>query len=141
MLGRLIVMQTMSIAEHDVFAAVGEEGFTRLVAGFFKRIPDDPILSQIYPLHDLAGAEARLRGFLIYRFGGPQTYIEQRGHPRLRMRHAPFAINPAAAERWALLMGESLDEASILPPAREVLRKFLSETAVFLINRGETRCD
>jgi hemoglobin len=127
----------MPIAENEVFARVGEAGLTRLVAAFFKRIPHDDILSKIYPPHDLAGAEARLLGFLIYRFGGPADYIEQRGHPRLRMRHAPFQINRAAAERWYDLMHASLTEVQLDREAAAVLDKFLRETATFLINQED----
>src|SRR6185437_113508 len=76
-----------AVEEHEVYAAIGDEGFERLIAAFYKQIPQDDILGPMYRGRDLAGAEERLRGFLIYRFGGPQTYIEKRGHPRLRMRH------------------------------------------------------
>ena len=69
----------------------------------------------MYPAHDLAGAEQRLRDYLIYRFGGPPNYIEERGHPRLRMRHMPFAITQAARDRWMLLMDRALEQAD-LPP-------------------------
>ena len=70
----------------------------------------------MYQGRDLAAAEERLRSFLIYRFGGPATYIEERGHPRLRMRHAPFAVNQAARDHWLKLMGEALAETAM--PAR-----------------------
>ena len=75
------------------------------IAAFYRQVPGDPILGPMYPAHDLAGAETRLRDFLVGRFGGPQRYIEQRGHPRLRLRHAPFPIDPAARDRWLELMG------------------------------------
>jgi hemoglobin len=71
----------------NLYSIIGEEGFTRLVAAFYRRVPQDDILGKMYPEEDPAGAEQRLRGFLIYRFGGPQHYIEERGHPRLRARH------------------------------------------------------
>src|SRR5438552_3103045 len=85
----------ISVDELDVYAVVGEEGFTRLIAAFYRQVPADPILGPMYPPGDLAGAEQRLRDFLIGRFGGPQRYTEQRGHPRLRARHMPFAVNAA----------------------------------------------
>ena len=69
--------------ESEVFAAVGEEGFARLIAAFYKQVPGDNILGPMYPEHERQAAEVRLRDFLIYRFGGPQRYIEQRGHPRV----------------------------------------------------------
>ena len=121
--------------EQDVFGAVGEDGFRRLVAAFYRRVPEDPVLGPMYPAGDFAGAEERLRGFLIYRFGGPQTYIEERGHPRLRMRHAPFAVNEKAREHWLQLMTEALDETALPAEARAVLENFFRDTATFLLNR------
>ena len=88
----------------DVYAAIGEEGFARLIHAFYRQIPGDDLLGPMYPHDDLAGAEERLRDFLIGRFGGPMRYVEQRGHPRLRMRHAPFPIDATARNRWMQLM-------------------------------------
>ena len=122
--------------ELDVYSLVGESGLTRLVAAFYRRVPQDDILGPMYPAHDLAGSEQRLRDFLIYRLGGPPRYIEQRGHPRLRVRHAPFHINQAARERWMQLMTAALDEAAFAPEADQFLRTFLGEIATFLINRA-----
>ena len=121
--------------EQDVYTAIGEEGFARLVAAFYAQVPHDEVLSPLYPPHDLAGAEQRLRDFLIYRFGGPQAYIEQRGHPRLRMRHAPFPIGAAARDRWVQLMDRALEQAALPEEARQVLRSFFDSTATFLMNR------
>ena len=84
-----------------LYQVLGEAKITEIIAGFYRRVPADPVLGPMYPADDLAGAEERLRGFIIYRLGGPQTYIEQRGHPRLRMRHAPFAIDATARAHWA----------------------------------------
>lgn len=126
----------MSMPESDIFAVIGETGLSRVVEGFFRRVPSDPVLSRIYPPADLAGAANRLRGFLIYRFGGPWTYIEERGHPRLRMRHAPFDIDQSAADAWVAAMLQSVDEASLPPEASATLRKFFTDTASFLINRA-----
>ena len=106
--------------EADVYALVGEAGLTRLVAAFYRRVPQDDILGPMYPAHDLEGAEQRLRDFLIYRFGGPPRYIEERGHPRLRVRHAPFPINPAARDRWMQLMTAALEEAAFPAGGRPV---------------------
>ena len=121
--------------DDEVYAAVGEDGFVRLVRGFYARVPGDEVLGPMYPSHDLAGAEARLRDFLIGRFGGPLRYIEQRGHPRLRMRHAPFAIDTAARNRWVMLMDRALDEAHLPDDAAALLREFFHSTATFVINR------
>lgn len=127
----------METFQHRLFDVVGEDGFRRLVAGFYRRVRTDPILSPMYPAADLEGAEARLRGFLIYRFGGPQTYIQTRGHPRLGMRHAPFPIDRAARDRWVKLMNEALDEAALPAEAVEPLRAFFEHTATFLMNQPE----
>ena len=91
----------------------------------------------MYPKHDMAGAEQRLRGFLIQRFGGPDTYSQQRGHPRLRMRHGPFKINRAGRDRWVELMEAALVEAALPPEALPPLRKFFHDSATFMINAGE----
>ena len=89
----------------------------------------------MYPPHDLAGAEQRLRDFLIGRFGGPQRYIEQRGHPRLRMRHMPFAVNAAARERWLSLMNNALDEVKLPEDVDAFLREFFDGVSAMLVNR------
>lgn len=122
--------------EQDIYPAVGSEGFARLVAAFYRRIPADEVLGPLYPKDDLAGAEQRLRDFLIYRFGGPTTYIEQRGHPRLRMRHAPFPIGQTARDRWVEIMDRALDEAAFPADARTVLRQFFTAMATFMMNQA-----
>jgi hemoglobin len=119
----------------DIYGRIGEEGFSRLIRAFYAQVPGDDILAPMYPKHDLAGAEARLRDFLIGRCGGPPRYIEQRGHPRLRMRHAPFAINQAARDRWMQLMAKAIEDADIPPDIAPVLREFLDGVATFMINR------
>ena len=125
------------IAEGDIYGVIGEDGFRRLVAAFYRQVPDDDILGPMYPADDLDGAEERLRLFLIGRFGGPQTYIEQRGHPRLRIRHAPFTLTIDARHRWVKLMEKALDEAELPPEVDQILRPFFAQTATFLINRME----
>ena len=125
------------VLEQDVFAAIGEAGIGRVVAAFYRRVPQDDVLGPMYPPEDLAGAEARLRDFLIYRFGGPQRYLEQRGHPRLRARHAPFAIDRRARDRWMQLMTGALAEARVPADVETVMRTFLDGIATFLMNRGE----
>jgi hemoglobin len=124
------------VTENEVYAAIGEDGFTRLVRAFYAQVPGDDVLGPMYAHGDLAGAEERLRDFLIFRFGGPTRYSEQRGHPRLRARHAPFHIDRAARERWVLLMERALDQAAVSPEADAVLRAFFRETATFLVNRA-----
>ncbi len=129
------------MTDSDVFDSIGEEGFTRLVAAFYRQVPQDPILGPMYPPEDLSGAEQRLRDFLIGRFGGPPRYLEQRGHPRLRMRHAPFPITPAARDRWLALMTHAMDEARIPPPAQATLRAFFTSVAAMLVNQAATLQD
>jgi hemoglobin len=121
--------------DQDVYDLIGEEGFARLVTAFYAQVPRDEVLGPMYPPHDLAGAEERLRDFLVVRFGGPPRYLEQRGHPRLRGRHAPFAIDQDARDRWVAMMERALAEAALPAAADEILRKFLFTTATFLINR------
>jgi hemoglobin len=125
------------VDDRDVFSLIGEDGFRRLVAAFYRQVPLDALLGAMYPASDLAGAEDRLREFLIYRFGGPPRYIEQRGHPRLRMRHAPFAIGQAARDRWMQLMNNALAEAALPAEVEVLLREFFDGTATFMINRPD----
>ena len=120
--------------ESEIYAAIGEDGFTRLIAAFYRQVPGDDVLGPMYPPADLAGAEQRLRDFLIGRFGGPPRYIEQRGHPRLRARHMPFAIDRQASERWLLLMDRALAEAALPDDAVAVLRPFFTAVAAMMIN-------
>ena len=131
----------------EVYQAIGEGGFERLVAAFYRQIPSDDILGPMYRMAEdesagteaqrLAAAEARLRDFLIFRFGGPKRYIERRGAPALRMRHAPFVVNLAARDRWIALMNHALDETALPPDAAHTIREFLGSVATFLINRPE----
>ena len=118
-----------------VFHQIGEEGFERLVRAFYAQVPADDVLGPMYPADDMAGAEERLRDFLIGRFGGPTRYIERRGHPRLRMRHAPFAIDQAARDRWMQLMTRALDQVQLPPESDAILRAFFEHTATFMMNR------
>ena len=95
--------------------AGGMPFFERLVGRFYAGVATDPILRPLYPEPDLAGAQRRLTLFLAQYWGGPRTYDDERGHPRLRMRHAPFAIDAAARDRWLELMRAAL--AAEAPPA------------------------
>jgi hemoglobin len=105
------------------------------VAAFYRQVYDDDILGPMYPKDDRQGAEQRLRDFLIYRCGGPQRYLEQRGHPRLRARHFPFEITPAARDRWMQLMNRALTDAALPAEAEHSLRTFLEQMSTFMINR------
>ncbi|HXJ94050.1 MAG TPA: globin [Terriglobia bacterium] len=123
------------MAETDIYSIIGEEGFARLIAAFYRQVPNDDVLGPMYPEHDRAGSEKRLRDFLIFRFGGPQRYIEQRGHPRLRARHMPFRINQTARDRWMQLMNNAFASAGLPQEVEHQLRSFFEQTSTFLINQ------
>jgi hemoglobin len=124
------------VDEYDIYSQIGEEGFARLVGAFYKQIPGDSVLGPMYAGRDLGEAEQRLRDFLIFRFGGPSRYLDQRGHPRLRMRHNPFSIDQKARDRWIELMDAAFREAVLPAEAERVLRTFFDSTATFMINRA-----
>ena len=121
--------------ELPIYDLLGEETLAAIVAAFYRRVPGDDVLGPMYPEHDLEGAEHRLRSFLVYRFGGPQTYLKERGHPRLRMRHMPFAVDERARDRWMSLMMAAVDEVGVAPEHRDYLETFLGDIATFLRNR------
>lgn len=124
--------------DENLYSLIGEDGFNRLVAAFYRQVPHDDILGPMYPEHERAAAEVRLRDFLIYRFGGPQRYIEQRGHPRLRARHIPFRIDQAARDRWMQLMNNAFAEAGLPAAAENMLRSFFDQMSTFMINYADT---
>ncbi|MFN5583727.1 MAG: globin [Planctomyces sp.] len=123
------------LSENNLVTVLGVGGIERLVAAFYRQIPGDDLLGPMYPAEDLAGAEERLRLFLVFRFGGPQDYLQRRGHPALRMRHAPFAVTQAARDRWMQLMENAIVECEFSEEVQVVLRGFLGNVATFLINR------
>ena len=123
------------MAEADIYSIIGEEGFARLIAAFYRQVASDDVLGPMYPEHDRAGAEQRLRDFLIFRFGGPQLYIEQRGHPRLRARHLPFPIDQTARDRWLQLMNNAFASAGLPEEVEHQLRSFFEQTSTFMINQ------
>lgn len=125
----------MQLNETDLYARLGEDGFARLVAAFYRRIKTDDLLGPMYPPEDFEGAETRLRDFLIFRFGGPKRYTEQRGHPRLRMRHLPFTIGPAERDRWLQLMTEAMTESHLHPDETAILSPFFAQVAEHMRNR------
>src|SRR5271163_2712782 len=117
--------------ESQIFPLVGEEGFTRLVSAFYRQVFDDDILGPMYPKEDRDGSERRLRDFLIYRFGRPQRYIDERGHPRLRARHIPFRIDQAARDRWMQLMNRAFADAALPSEVEQMLRAFFEQMSAF----------
>jgi hemoglobin len=115
----------------------GSETFRRLVHGFYEGVADDPLLRPMYPEGDLGPAEDRLRMFLEQYWGGPHTYSDQRGHPRLRMRHAPFPVSPAARDAWLAHMRDSLDQLALDPSDEDELWDYLVMAAHSLLNTPE----
>lgn len=119
-------------------AVGGEETFRLLVHRFYQGVADDPVLRAMYPEEDLGPAEERLRLFLIQYWGGPSTYGEQRGHPRLRMRHVPFVVDETAKESWLKHMRQALDdtvaERGLPPQAEQMLWNYFTMAAQAMIN-------
>ena len=114
----------------------GEPFFRALVDGFYTRVEADPVLRAMYPPGDLAPAAERLTLFLEQYWGGPGTYSERRGHPRLRMRHATFPIDDAARERWLGHMRAALDATGLAPELDAVLWEYLARAAAAMVNAG-----
>jgi hemoglobin len=121
----------------EIYGRIGEEGFERLVHAFYAQVPDDDILGPMYPKHDLAGAEVRLRDFLIGRCGGPPRYVEQRGHPRLRMRHGPFAVTPFLRDRWLTHMRDAIDSLDLSADQAHELWTYMERAAHSMVNTFE----
>lgn len=120
------------------FEAVGgHETFSRIVRAFYAGVADDPLLAPMYPAHDMEGATQRLTMFLEQYWGGPATYSEQRGHPRLRMRHAAFHINPDARDAWVRLMRGAVAGAGLSPLHEATLMDYLERSAHSMINTFE----
>ncbi len=117
-------------------AAGGEETFTRLVHRFYAEVEADPELRRVYPSRDLGPATEHLRLFLMQYWGGPRTYDELRGHPRLRMRHARFAIGKAERDAWLRHMRTALDEIALDPALDEQLWRYLVMAADSLVNQA-----
>ncbi len=121
----------------NLCARVGEMKLRDMVRTFYRRVRVDDLIGKMYPPDDGAGAEKRLADFIVYRFGGPQTYIEERGHPRLRGRHMPFSIGEAERDRWLKLMGEAMSEVEIAPEDGMIIGTFFTQVADMMRNREE----
>ena len=113
----------------------GEPVFSALVAHFYAAVKEDPVLRPMYPGDDWEGAETRLRMFLQQYWGGPRTYSEERGHPRLRMRHAPFAIDDAARQAWLTHMRAAVDSLGLTAEQDATLWGYLEMAARSMQNR------
>jgi hemoglobin len=116
-------------------AAGGEATFRLLVKRFYEAVGRDPLLRPLYPDEDLADATEHLTLFLIQYWGGPSTYNERRGHPRLRMRHQPFAIGPAERDAWMGHMRAAVESLEIIPAVRKALIDYFETAATAMINR------
>lgn len=120
-----------------LYHELGEAPIAQLTAAFYRRVRQDDVIGPLYPSDDWEGAEQRLRDFLIYRFGGPDTYLRERGHPRLRARHLPFRIGVAERDRWLRLMREALIETAIPEAAAQAMMDFFTPLADFMRNTPE----
>ena len=112
----------------------GHETFVQLIHVFYEGVADDPTLRAMYPEEDLGPAEERLLLFMEQYWGGPKTYSETRGHPRLRMRHASFAVTPAQRDRWLHHMHAAIDTLDIAAPEEAELREYVTRAAQFMVN-------
>ncbi|EWC64384.1 Hemoglobin-like protein HbO [Actinokineospora spheciospongiae] len=124
----------MGTPESFYDAVGGEATFTRIVARFYAEVERDEVLRPMYPEPELAAAEERLRLFLIQYWGGPHTYSDQRGHPRLRMRHNPFTIGPIERDAWLRCMRIAVDEERLPEQQRTQLWQYLEMAANSMMN-------
>ena len=115
--------------------AGGEETFRTLVKRFYEGVARDPVLRAVYPDEDLSGATERLTLFLIQYWGGPDDYNASRGHPRLRMRHQPFAIGQAERDAWLSQMKAAVESLELAPAVRKALLDYFETASTAMINR------
>lgn len=115
----------------------GEETIRRIVARFYAGVATDEVLRPMYPEEDLGPAEERFRLFLAQYWGGPTAYSERRGHPRLRMRHAPYAVDPVARDHWLRHFRAALDEADLTPEQDQQFWDYVTHAAQFMVNTFE----
>jgi hemoglobin len=115
----------------------GEQTFTTIARVFYQGVKTDPVLHEMYPEEDLAPAEERLRLFLIQYWGGPSEYQEKRGHPRLRMRHAPFKVNPIAKDHWLRAMRTAVDAAALGEADDALVWDYFERAALAMVNTFE----
>lgn len=128
----------MSFKPQSVYQLLGgEDQLRQIVDRFYDKVEADPILRPMYPT-DLVESKRRLFLFLVQFFGGPTGYSEERGHPRLRMRHFPFAIDRQARDHWYEHMCAAIDETTIEEPARTMMREYFERSSAFLINRPDS---
>jgi hemoglobin len=118
----------------NLYDQLGSEGFAKLARVFYQGVAGDPLLKPMYPEEDLAPAERRLKLFLEQYWGGPDTYQQERGHPRLRMRHMPFTIGPKARDAWLSHMRAALDSLELSPADDALVWDYLERAAHAMLN-------
>jgi len=129
-------------SEQTFYAAIGgADTIHRIVHRFYAGVADDPVLRPLYPEDDLTAAERRFAMFLVQYWGGPQDYSDERGHPRLRMRHAPFAVTPEAREHWLRHFRAGLDEAALAPELDAEFWAYVERASLFLVNSHDPVVD
>ncbi|MXX51311.1 MAG: globin [Chloroflexi bacterium] len=126
----------MSYRPQSIYDRIGAEAIQRLTDAFYAAVEKAPLLRPMYP-EDLSEPRRKLQLFLLQFFGGPRDYSAERGHPRLRMRHFPFAIDQQARDHWLRHMWAAIDTAGIPEPAREEMRVYFERSSEFLINRRD----
>ncbi|MBK1826851.1 globin [Haloferula rosea] len=125
----------MATVEEQVKRDLGREGLTSMVADFYRRVKEDDLIGPMYPEDDWEGSEERLLDFLCFRLLGESAYLLKRGHPRLRMRHAPFSIGEAERDRWLEMMEAAMIETKVPDETREALGAFFAQVADFMRNQ------
>ncbi len=125
------------VDESMIRAQMKSDDFRKMVAAFYRRVRTDDLIGPMYPKDDWAGAEKRLADFLCFRLLGETTYIEERGHPRLRGRHMPFSIGVAERDRWLQIMEGAMEETGVPELSAAALRPFFRQIADFMLNRDE----
>lgn len=123
--------------EKRIIQEIGREGLIKITSTFYQKIKLDALIGPMYPKDQWEASETRLREFLLMRIAGETDYIKHRGHPRLKMRHVPFAIGIKERDRWLQLMSESISENSIPEQSASELNKFFSEVADFMRNKHQ----
>ena len=121
----------------DLYDRIGEQGFAQLARVFYEGVAQDELLKPMYPEEDLGPAERRLKMFLEQYWGGPDTYQQERGHPRLRMRHAPYKIGPKAREAWLSHMRKAVDSLDLNSLDEAQLWDYLERAAHAMLNSFE----
>lgn len=125
----------MNTSSQSFYEAVGGyRTITAIVSRFYQGVAQDEVLRPLYPETDLGPAAQRLTDFLVQYWGGPTTYSDRRGHPRLRMRHAPFRVDGAARDAWLLHFRAALDEAALPAELDETFWAYVSHAAQFMVN-------